>query len=133
MNLNPISNPGLLCAGLLIALVIAWVISLVATLNKGRAVARRHREWMGPALAEVRIDEMTAKNFRLYIMSVCMAVDNRLRLGYDEAMVITNSTFGDAARQLAAAENCTFIDRDGLAEWILQMQLGRPQRDLRGY
>jgi len=179
MNLNPITNPTALCVGLPIVLLFVFFISVIMVFNKGNAEARLHRERIGAALADARVDEMTGKNFRLYVMSVLaqqgyasqippqphdigtelvgvqgarrvsievihynkpltpqsvrMAVENRARLDCTEAMVITNSTFREDARQLAAAEQCTLIDRDGLAEWVLQMQTGRLPHDLRVY
>ena len=179
MNLNPITNPAMLCVGLPIVLLLALFISMAVAQNKSRAMVRMHREQIGAALADAHIDEMSGKTFRLYVMSVLaqqgyetqippqaddmgtelwsrragqrcaievihytkpltpqsvrMAIANRARLGYDEAMVITNSTFREDARQLAVAENCTLIDRDGLAEWVLQMQASRPPNPLRRY
>lgn len=42
-----------------------------------------------------------------------------LRLyGCDRAMVITNSTYSNAAKRLAEGNNCVLIDRDGLANLI---------------
>lgn len=179
MNLNPITNPMALCVALPILLLFVFFISVIVTFNRGNAAARQQRERIGSALADVHIDEMTAKNFRLYVMSllaqqgyqsqipadpddlgteliglhdnhrysievihynkpltpqsVRMAVENKVPLKCNAAMVITNSTFREDARQLAAAENCTLIDRDGLAEWVLQMQGGRPRNEWQIY
>jgi restriction system protein len=39
-----------------------------------------------------------------------------------EAMVVTNSHFSKGARELAEATECELVDRDTLAEWIIDFQ-----------
>lgn len=38
------------------------------------------------------------------------------------AMVVTNSTFSQPAKAIAASNNCVMIDKDVLAEWIIKFQ-----------
>ena len=40
----------------------------------------------------------------------------------DKAMVITNNYFRPGAKQLAASNNCTLVDRDMLASWVAAFQ-----------
>lgn len=40
----------------------------------------------------------------------------------DRSMVVTNSTFSDAAKTLAASNNCQLIDRSLFGQWILAFQ-----------
>lgn len=47
--------------------------------------------------------------------------------GCTKAMVITNSTFTEAAEYLAKQNNCELIDREKLGEWIVAFQEGREQ------
>ena len=42
--------------------------------------------------------------------------------GCDAAMVITNSYLSQAALDFANSVGCKVVDRDILAEWILQVQ-----------
>lgn len=42
----------------------------------------------------------------------------------DRSMVVTNSTFSDAAKTLAASNNCQLVDRSLFGQWILVFQQG---------
>ncbi len=50
------------------------------------------------------------------------AVAGQRHYGCDRAMAITNSYFTEAAKELARSNHCELIDRDVLAEWILDFQ-----------
>jgi restriction system protein len=45
----------------------------------------------------------------------------------NRAMVVTNSHFTTGARTLAHSTNCTLVDRNTLAEWILELQSAEAQ------
>ena len=53
------------------------------------------------------------------------AMANRARYGCDVAMVVTNGVLGDAARRLAQASGCAWVDRAGLSDWIAAGQQPR--------
>lgn len=55
-------------------------------------------------------------------ISVRQAVTALSHYKCTRAMVITNSTFTGAAKQLAASNGCKLIDRSVLAQWILDFQ-----------
>jgi restriction system protein len=52
------------------------------------------------------------------------AVAGKYHFNCDAAMVVTNSYFTKGAKELAQSTNCTLVDRDQLAEWILIFQQG---------
>lgn len=55
-------------------------------------------------------------------ISVRQAVTALTHYNCTRAMVITNSTFTGAAKQLAASNNAVLIDRPQLARWIVDLQ-----------
>jgi restriction system protein len=56
--------------------------------------------------------------------AVSDAVAGKYHFNCDLAMVVTNSYFTASAKQLAQSTNCTLVDRDTLADWILAFQQG---------
>ncbi len=52
------------------------------------------------------------------------AVAGKFHFDCEAAMVVTNSYFTKSAKQLARSTECTLIDRDILADWILAFQRG---------
>lgn len=50
------------------------------------------------------------------------------KYGCTKAMVVTNSTFTEAATFLAVESGCELIDREKLGEWILDFQGAKPRR-----
>jgi restriction system protein len=52
------------------------------------------------------------------------AVAGKYHFNCDAAMVVTNSYFTKGAKELAQSTNCTLVDRDQLADWILTFQQG---------
>lgn len=50
------------------------------------------------------------------------AVGGLAKYGCTKAMAITNSHFTPSAKELAAVNNCVLVDRDQLAQWIVDFQ-----------
>lgn len=57
--------------------------------------------------------------------AVRQVVTALIRYKCDRAMVVTNNVFSRPAKELAADNKCVLIDRDVLAEWIVQFQENR--------
>ncbi|MCB0112507.1 MAG: restriction endonuclease [Caldilineaceae bacterium] len=56
--------------------------------------------------------------------AVADAVAGKYQFDCDAAMVVTNSYYTDSARVLAESADCVLIDRDTLADWVLDFQRG---------
>lgn len=54
--------------------------------------------------------------------AVRQVVPALVRYKCDRSMVVTNSTFSRPARELASDNNCVLVDRDQLAQWIVEFQ-----------
>ncbi len=54
--------------------------------------------------------------------AVSDAVAGMAQYGCNAAMVVTSGYFTPGAQELARANRCVLIDRDKLAEWILEFQ-----------
>lgn len=56
--------------------------------------------------------------------AVSDAVAGKYQFKCDAAMVVTNSYYTAGAQELAASADCVLIDRDTLAQWVLDFQRG---------
>jgi HJR/Mrr/RecB family endonuclease len=54
--------------------------------------------------------------------AVSDAVAGKYQFKCDAAMVVTNSYYTAGAQELAASADCFLIDRDTLAQWVLDFQ-----------
>lgn len=93
-------------------------------------VAQDGAEHGGLANADIGTDLIATKDGRRYAVfairygrplspgTVREANENRARYAADAAMIVTNGTFGGAARKLAQATGCELVDREGLARWM---------------
>ncbi|HEY4761585.1 MAG TPA: restriction endonuclease [Thermoguttaceae bacterium] len=83
---------------------------------------------------DLGVDIVAQRNFQKYAIqvkrhrkgvsrrAVSDAVAGKQHYGCDRAMVITNSYFTKGAKELAQSTGCELINRDSLAEWILDFQ-----------
>jgi restriction system protein len=58
-------------------------------------------------------------------VAITDAIGGLAKYGCTRAMAITNSYFTSSAKELAAVNQCVLIDRDQLAQWILDFQHAR--------
>lgn len=56
--------------------------------------------------------------------AVSDAVAGKYQFNCEAAMVVTNNYYTAGAKELAAAASCVLVDRDTLADWILDFQRG---------
>lgn len=83
---------------------------------------------------DLGVDIVARRNFQKYAIqvkrhrkgvsrrAVSDAVAGKQHYGCDRAMVITNSYFTKGAKELAKSTYCELVNRDLLAEWILDFQ-----------
>ncbi len=67
----------------------------------------------------IQVKRYTGKVGKEHIFPVTSARDS---LGYDEAMIVTNSYFTKGARDYAERSRCQLVDRDELARWRVEKE-----------
>lgn len=86
-----------------------------AALNLGiNMIAKKHDHKYA-----VQIERQTGLVSRLAVSDIDR---EKHRYGCDKVMLITNSNFSEDAIELAKSTGCELVDRDILAEWILDFQ-----------
>jgi hypothetical protein len=96
-------------------------------ISQGYSVSMTPRKDYGVDLVASRSNDKIAIQAKRYNTTVDLSAVNQVvggmrHYGCNKTMVITNNHFRPSAKTLARSNSCILVDRDTLAEWIVEFQ-----------